>query len=432
MPRAIELECAPEEHAELARSELVRSGTAAAASLPPSGSSPIAAYCNLLNTIVGGGILSLPFAFRSSGLAVGAAYQLIFGAASWYGSHLLLDTLRYQPLLRSYEALARASLGRHGALAYNVASLINCYGACVSYIIVTGDILPPLLHELGHDVSRSAVLVGVTVIIIFPLSCLRDITALQYSSALAIFIYLAFVCTMAYLGATADRDAAPREWPLLRPDPAGWIRAIPLCAFAFLHQTSLFPIYQEMKQPSAARMRGVLGASIASALVLYLVTALAAYARFGDAVRGDVLLNLGGIDSTCVRAVRLAFGVSVCLTYPCLHFAARRSLDQLLSGREGGAGAETPYRRLLWLTAGLVGSSLVVALLVDRVEVIFGFTGALASTAISYVLPAAISLMARPHRVASLRANGGTIGFLVSGALCGVVALANHAADVFT
>ena len=41
--------------------------------------------------------------------------------------------------------------------------------------------------------------------------------------------------------------------------------------------------------------------------------------------------------------VRLGFGVSICLTYPCLHYAARRSIDQLLFGSAAeGASRGTP------------------------------------------------------------------------------------------
>ncbi len=167
--------------------------TSAAGASAPTGSSLTAGVSNLLNTIVGGGILSLPFAFKSSGLLVGVFYQILFGLGSWYGGWLLLDALRYRPV-DSYEALAKASLGRFGGLAYNLAALVNCYGACVSYIVVIGDIVPPLLHEFGfrpfddHVALRSSVLIIVTCLVIFPLSALRDISALQYTSGGAIVI----------------------------------------------------------------------------------------------------------------------------------------------------------------------------------------------------------------------------------------------------
>jgi amino acid permease len=412
------------------------------------GSSLLAATANLLNTVVGGGILSLPFAFKTCGLAAGALYQVLFGAASWYGSYLLLDALRYRPTASSYEALALASLGPKGALAYNAAALINCYGACVSYLVAVADVIPPLLAEMGHDVGRSVVLLLLTALVIFPLSALRDISALRYASGLAVLIYIAFAITLGYLGFTAPPAAAPAA-PLFKPDPAGWISAIPLCAFAFVHQTSIFPIYQEVREPTPMRMRAVVSAAVVTATCLYLFASLAAYARFGERTRGDILLNLATVDSDGVRLMRLAFGFSVCLTYPCLHFAARRALDQLLFSRQrqssaadfswqrqssagDDAGRDTPYPRLLGLTGLLVGSSLCIALAVDRVEVIFGFTGAVASTMLSYVLPAAIHLMLRPHRVSSWRKNGGTAAFMVAGVAFGLVALVNHTVDTFS
>ena len=43
------------------------------------------AVVNLLNSIVGAGILSLPYAFRECGYAAGALMQLAFGLTTYYG-----------------------------------------------------------------------------------------------------------------------------------------------------------------------------------------------------------------------------------------------------------------------------------------------------------------------------------------------------------
>ena len=72
-------------------------------------SSLLAGTLNLLNTIVGGGILSLPFAFKSCGLLTGVLYQLVFGSMSWYGCYLLLDCLQHAKTATSFEALAQAA-----------------------------------------------------------------------------------------------------------------------------------------------------------------------------------------------------------------------------------------------------------------------------------------------------------------------------------
>ena len=153
-----------------------------------------------------------------------------------------------------------------------------------------------------------------------------------------------------------------------------------------------------------------------------MLTGVAAYCHFGEDVRGNVLLNLAALPSPAIRAVRLAFATSICLTYPCLHFAARCSLDQLLF-RERRASRRIP------LTLAIVGSSLLLALVVEKVEVVFGFTGAAASTALSFGLPAAIDL--RLGRAAALRERAGSWALLLVGSGLGAVSLANHARDVY-
>jgi len=256
-------------------------------------------------------------------------------------------------------------------------------------------------------------------LVIFPLASLRDISSLRFASGAAIAIYAVFVIALLCLWA----DGPPPQQPpsAFQSSVAGYVRAVPICAFAFMCQTSLFPIYGETDQPTPPRMRRLTGAAFAAAGSLYVLTGVAAYCHFGEDVRGNVLLNLAALPSPAIRAVRLAFATSICLTYPCLHFAARCSLDQLLF-RERRASRRIP------LTLAIVGSSLLLALVVEKVEVVFGFTGAAASTALSFGLPAAIDL--RLGRAAALRERAGSWALLLVGSGLGAVSLANHARDV--
>ena len=64
-----------------------------------------------------------------------------------------------------------------------------------------------------------------------------------------------------------------------------------------------------------------------------------------------------------------------------------------------------------------------------KVEVVFGFTGAVASTALSYCLPAAIHLRLSPHPARALRRTWRSAGFLLVGLLLGLVSFVNHAYD---
>jgi len=46
----------------------------------------------------------------------------------------------------------------------------------------------------------------------------------------------------------------------------------------------IFSIYNELKEPSHGKMRGIIGTSIGTSLCIYLVIALLGYFTFGDSV----------------------------------------------------------------------------------------------------------------------------------------------------
>ena len=78
----------------------------------------------------------------------------------------------------------------------------------------------------------------------------------------------------------------------------------------------------------------------------------------------------------------------------------------------------------------IVGSTLLGALLLNHVEVVLGFAGAVGGTMISYVLPAMVYLRLRPASAATTAAHVLDVGFLLLGATAGCLGLFNNVLDV--
>jgi amino acid permease len=383
------------------------------------GASLASGVANMINSIIGAGILSLPFTFKMCGLVSGVISQMVFALMTLQCFRYLLKSL---PLTKtpvcSYEDLGAAALGRPGWYMYNIMAFTNCYGACVGYIVVVGDIVPGLLSEIGFDFGRQLVVVVATVAIIFPLAALPDFSSLQYASSSAIVIYLLFTCALVslYVGGTPDAPLDPQP-ALFKADWAALFRAAPISAFAFQAVTSFFPIYQELDHPTPERMTLLSAISVGLAGVIYACAGWAAYGYFGEDLAGDVLLSLEMLDRRDMQLLRLFFGVSICFTYPTMHYAARRSLDQMLFNSTKG---DAPFGRLLAETVFIVGTTLMLGLYATHVEVVLGWTGAIASTTLLYVLPPVIFLRLS---TAPLSDKVGDILYLLIGTTLGVMGL---------
>jgi amino acid permease len=385
------------------------------------GASALSGVLNLLNSIIGAGILALPFAFKSAGLLVGIGYQIVFGFMTLYGIVLLLESLKFASV-RSYEDLALCALGRAGWYAYNFCSIFSGYGSCTGYLVIIGDILPGLLQELGYVLSRESLMCAVSVVLIFPLCALPEFSALQYASGLAVAIYVCFTAAIVQLYFQGNGGSEPLDPPpsMFREDFGAFISVAPLSAFAYQCLTTLFPIYQELAVATPARMTLISAIALGTAGVIYSSVGAAAYLHFGEATQGDVLLNLESIGSPTMRIMRFSFGISICFTYPTIHFACRRSLDQLLFHSKEG---NTPYLRLLALTVLIVSSTLWLALYSQKVEVVFGYAGAIASTSLLFILPPAIALSLHPHK------PWYNYLFLLAGLACGILGLLQQLAE---
>ena len=325
-----------------------RTGSESTQSPPTSaGSSLVAGIANLLNTVVGAGILSLPCFFRFP-----AASQLVWrtstSSAVRHGSWLLLDALRSCPSCLSYEELPRrrSPRRRHAT----TPPLTSTATARASYLVVAGDILPPLLHESGIGIGRPTVLTALTPC---SSSCSRRCAGPpdQYASASP----SAFTCLRSRLALASDSARAAGA-ARARPGCGRLDPRDPACAFAYLHQTSLFPIIQEAGPPRrrAAEARR------------YGDRAVHAHHRRMRALwqhrRGRCAAQLG--DGRFRSRPHHALVTSPSALPTCLHY----QLGARSTTTFGRVGQQTPHRRLLALTAALVGSSLGVALVVRRVE----------------------------------------------------------------
>lgn len=110
---------------------------------------------NLVNTIVGAGVLAMPHAMSNMGVLLGVLVILWSGVTSGFGLYLQTRCARYLDRgSASFFALSQITYP-NAAVVFDAAIAIKCFGVGVSYLIIIGDLMPGVVQGFSSDAGGS-------------------------------------------------------------------------------------------------------------------------------------------------------------------------------------------------------------------------------------------------------------------------------------
>ena len=163
-------------------------------------------FVNLANTILGSGMLGLPYAFANSGWLLGSILLILSCISSAFALHTLSLCAMSLPGPSSFY-----SVGHHVMPAFTLvidfAVAIKCFGVATSYLIVIADLMPDVMNQMGAPSvwHRRYVWVLIGWCIVAPLSCLRNLDSLKFTSFVSI-VFVAFLTLLIVLYALEAGD----------------------------------------------------------------------------------------------------------------------------------------------------------------------------------------------------------------------------------
>lgn len=407
------------------------------------GASFISSVFNLMNAIMGSGILGLAYAMANTGVLGFCILLLLVSSLSAYSIHLLLK-LCEQTGINSYEGLGEKALKKPGKVLVGISIIMQNIGAMSSYLFILKSELPAAIYTLvtpgntGYHWYEDGrlLLILVTLCVVLPLSLCHKISFLSFTSSFSFFFMLYFAivvvikkwsipCPLPYnvttpSGAFQISNASDSECtPKLFVISSKSAYAIPTMAFSFLCHTAILPIYCELKQPTKARMQNVTNVSIGLSFVLYLISALFGYLTFYAHVDSELLLSYDVYlpRDVMVITVRLAVLLAVTLTVPLIQFPARKAAILLLFGGR-------PFSVLIhvFATVIILGVVLSMAIFVPDIRNVFGVVGATTSACLLFVFPGVFYLKLNEGPLTSFDSIG-SILLVVFGFLMGIISL---------
>ncbi|KAI1171310.1 transmembrane amino acid transporter [Nemania sp. FL0916] len=370
---------------------------------------------NLLNTILGAGTLAMPSALSHFGMVLGVIVILWSGFTSAFGLYLQSRCARYLDRgTSSFFALSQLTYP-NAAVIFDAAIAIKCFGVGVSYMIIIGDLMPGVVE--GFDSSAASIpylmdrnfWITVFMLVIIPLSFLRRLDSLKYTSIIALVAIGYLIVLVVYHFSTdvlAPRDKIRViQWA----GPVEALASLPVVIFAYTCHQNMFSILNEIKDSTPKSILGVISTSIGSAAGIYVLVSITGYLSFGNDITGNIVsMYAPSIASTIAKA---AIVILVTFSVPLQVHPCRASVDAVLKwrpnavpgtqGRTGspntrllpttrsdhGPAAPMSELRFAILTTILLVLAYTVALTVTSLERVLAYVGSTGSTAISFILP---------------------------------------------
>ncbi|PUU78851.1 transmembrane amino acid transporter protein-domain-containing protein [Tuber borchii] len=358
---------------------------------------------NLLNTIVGAGVLAMPHAMSQFGMALGVFVILFSGFMSGFALYLQTRCAKYIDRgTASFFTLSQLTFP-NAAVVFDLAIAIKCFGVAISYLIIIGDLMPQVILGFNQNAGNVECLVDrhfwITgyMLVIIPLSFLRRLDSLKYTSFVALVSigYLIIIVLAHFLkGGTLDGRGDVRLITWAGPIEA--LSSFPVIVFAYTCHQNMFSILNEIKDVSHESTLNVILGSIGSASSIYVLVAITGYLSYGDNIGGNIIaMYPSSWTSTIGRA---AIVILVMFSYPLQAHPCRASIDNILKWkpfqRRVGLRPPSPGRvhemsdwRFALITTAIIVGTYLVAMTVSSLERVLAYVGSTGSTSISFILP---------------------------------------------
>eukprot|EP01135_Chromosphaera_perkinsii_P001479 Nk52_evm8s179 gene=Nk52_evmTU8s179 len=345
---------------------------------------------NLSNTILGAGILSIPYAYSLTGFYLGLCLLIIFAVGANFGLKLLVEVARWTKKRQtSYFVLAQHTFP-WARYVIDAAVAFKCFGVATSYLIVVGDNMSMAVgHWAGSEddtIADRRIWIAIFMIFCIPAALQKTLDKLRFVSLVAIstVFYLCIVVIYFYITNNDPKNRGEFKEINLSIDI---IQALPVLVFSYTCHQNVFAVYSEMKNNTTRRVHTAINASIIGCTAMYLIVGIMGYLTYYDNVEGNLLSSYPA-GNEIVNSCRLLVAVLGAVSYPLQIHPARISLDNLLWGHKKYNGEDKSASLRYWLeSAFLIGGTFTVSMIVRDLGVVFGVIGSTGSTTLCYLLP---------------------------------------------
>uniref|UniRef100_A0A8C6Z4Y4 Putative sodium-coupled neutral amino acid transporter 11 n=1 Tax=Nothoprocta perdicaria TaxID=30464 RepID=A0A8C6Z4Y4_NOTPE len=339
---------------------------------------------NIINSIIGSGIIGLPYSMKQAGFPLGIL--LLFGVAyiTDYSIILLIkggnlsSTSTYQELVRK----------TYGLMGYLILSSLQFLYPFIGLIVKKKIKGIDLFYNILGD--RHFIILFTTIIFTLPISLYRDIAKLGKVSLISLILTIVILVIVMVRTVTFSPQVPKSEnaWIFAKSNA---VQAIGVMSFAFICHHNSFLIYGSLEEPTLKNWSRITHTSVSLAVIISVVFAACGYMTFAEYTEGDIFENYCRDDNLATFG-RFCYGVTVILTFPLECFVTREVIANVFFH----GNLSTIFH--IFVTIIIVAVAMAVSLVYDCLGIVLELNGVLSATPLIFIIPTACYLRLSKER----------------------------------
>lgn len=341
---------------------------------------------NLLNSLLGAGMLSIPSSFNAVGSVPSSILVLIFAVLNYITTTMILR-LQFKAGVTGYDELVYHYLGRVGHVIFSICLLIFITLGALSHIIIAGDLIVSWFGIAHIDLStfgnRALMILIYMLILPIALSIPKHLTFLSRFTNVTILFFLAYVAVIVYKMVAYLQHDTINPTCKVATVSVDIFSALSIYATTFSLPCCAIPIFNEYDPNMKKRNYVTIVATILFFLII-LIPSVCAYLEFGETANGNIL-NSFPDDDIAMIVVRAGFFLIVTCSYPILQLTITSSWSTALF-KESEACNLYGWRRALILVIGNI-IPLLIGMFLAQVKPALAVAGAFGGCIADFAFP---------------------------------------------
>jgi proton-coupled amino acid transporter len=345
-------------------------------------------FFTLLKAFIGTGIMFLPKAFKNGGMLFSSITMIVVSIVTALCFELLLSC-RKQYGGAGYGDLGRSISGPKLRSLILVSITMSQIGFVCAGLIFTADNLASFFAAVtkgqGEPLSTSA-LIGIQLIILIPMSFIRNISKLGPAALLAdVFILIGLTYIYWYdISWISKMGGFHPSIELF--NPRDFTMTIGAAIFTFEGIGLILPIQSSMKQPE--HFSKLLYVVMLLITVIFTSVGVLCYGTFGKNVSVEVIDNFPQ-SSKLVNAVQFLYAMAVLVGTPVQLFPAMRNIELKIFGRASGKQSNmTKWKKNAFRSSLVLLCGLIAAVGASDLDKFVSLIGSFACVPLVYIYPA--------------------------------------------